>query len=317
VARAAAADPLADHPHGRLQPRPPTGSPDGRRSCTPSRSRARRHTARAGDRRALRESGDLDGEPTPTQRKANFYERGEKPLEIVTTRQWYIRNGGRDADLKPRCSRAADQIAFHPGFMRVRYENWVKGLNGDWLISRQRFFGVPDPGLVPLDDDGEPDYDDPIVPSEDQLPIDPSAHCPPGLHRGPARQARRIRRRPDVMDTWATSSLTPQIAPAGAGGDPELFAKIFPMDLRPQAHDIIRTWLFSTWCAPLEHGSPAVDQCGDLRLDPRPGPQEDEQVQGQRRHPEGMLVKQHGSTRCATGRPAAGSAPTRRSTSAR
>ena len=100
---------------------------------------------------ALRASGDLDGEPTPTQRKANFYEKGDKPLEIVSTRQWYIRNGGRDAELKQVLLDRGEELAWVPQHMKYRYDNWVGGLNGDWLISRQRFFGVPFPVWYPLD----------------------------------------------------------------------------------------------------------------------------------------------------------------------
>ena len=194
---------------------------------------------------ALRASGDLDGEPTPTQRKANFYERGEKPLEIVTSRQWYIRNGGRDADLNAALIERGRQLDFHPGFMRSRYENWVAGLNGDWLISRQRFFGVPIPVWYPLDAAGEVDYDHPIVPAEADLPIDPVAQAPVGFEESQRDQPGGFTGDPDIMDTWATSSLSPQIA-GGWRGDPDLFARVFPMDLRPQAHDIIRTWLFAT-----------------------------------------------------------------------
>ena len=130
---------------------------------------------------ALRESGDLEGEPTATQRKANFYERGEKPLEIVTSRQWYIRNGGRDRELNAEFIERGRQVEFHPAFMQARYENWVSGLNGDWLVSRQRFFGVPIPVWYPLDDAGDPVYDKPLVPSEDELPVDPAAQAPVGL----------------------------------------------------------------------------------------------------------------------------------------
>ena len=101
--------------------------------------------------RWLRESGDLLGEPTPTQRKANFYEKGDKPLEIVSTRQWYIRNGGRDADIKALMLARGEELGWVPEHMKYRYENWVGGLNGDWLISRQRFFGVPFPVWYPLD----------------------------------------------------------------------------------------------------------------------------------------------------------------------
>jgi valyl-tRNA synthetase len=198
----------------------------------------------------LRESGDLIGDPKPTTHSVKFFEKGDKPLEIVSTRQWYISNGARDEVLKQRLLDAGKEIAFHPDFMRVRYENWVGGLTGDWLISRQRFFGVPIPVWYELDADGERGRV--IVPSEDQLPVDPSSDVPPGFtedQRGTAFEGEF-----DIMDTWATSSLTPQIA-AGWGTDDELFALVFPYSLRSQGQDIIRTWLFSTVLrAQLEHG---------------------------------------------------------------
>ncbi|GGO70680.1 valine--tRNA ligase [Nocardioides deserti] len=192
----------------------------------------------------LRETGDLDGDPKPTQRMTNFFEKGDKPLEIVATRQWYIRNGGRDADLRDELVARGSDITWVPTHMKHRYDNWVGGLNGDWLISRQRFFGIPFPVWYPLDDQGEPDYDHPLLPSEAELPIDPSTDAPRGYSEDQRGKAGGFIGDPDVMDTWATSSLTPQIA-GGWEEDPDLFERVFPMDLATQAHDIIRTWLFS------------------------------------------------------------------------
>ena len=189
-------------------------------------------------------SGDLEGEPTPTLRKANFYEKGDKPLEIVSTRQWYIRNGGRDDDLKRVMLERGAELEWIPAHMKYRYDNWVSGLNGDWLISRQRFFGVPFPVWYALDSEGEPDYDHPILASEDSLPMDPSSDVPPDFSESQRGKPRGFIADPDVMDTWATSSLTPQIA-CGWERDPDLFGVTFPMDLNTHAHEIIRTWLFS------------------------------------------------------------------------
>lgn len=202
----------------------------------------------------LRESGDLIGEPRPITHPVKFFEKGDKPLEIVTTRQWYIANGARDEDLNARLLQRGREIEFHPDFMRVRYENWVGGLSGDWLISRQRFFGVPIPVWYHLDAEGEP-TGDPIVPSEDQLPVDPASMPAPGYDEAQRGQANGFIGEVDIMDTWATSSLTPQIAGKWED-DPELFGLVFPYDLRSQGQDIIRTWLFSTVLrAELEHGS--------------------------------------------------------------
>ena len=193
----------------------------------------------------LRTSGDMNGEPEPITHPVKFFEKGDRPLEIVTSRQWYIRNGGRDEVLRAALLKRGDELAWHPDFMQHRYTNWVGGLNGDWLISRQRYFGVPIPLWYPLTAAGEPDFNNPIIPSESQLPIDPSSNVPAGFTEAQRGVAGGFMGEPDVMDTWATSSLTPQIAGRWID-DQKLFNNIFPMDVRPQAHDIIRTWLFAT-----------------------------------------------------------------------
>ncbi|WP_294179940.1 valine--tRNA ligase [uncultured Schumannella sp.] len=200
----------------------------------------------------LAESGDLHGEPRKITHPVKFFEKGDKPLEIVSTRQWYISNGARDEALKERLLAAGKSIDFHPDFMRVRYENWVGGLTGDWLISRQRFFGVPLPVWYELDAEGE--RAGVIVPDEASLPVDPSSDVPAGYTADQRGVPGGFEGELDIMDTWATSSLTPQIA-GGWERDPELFDLVFPYALRSQGQDIIRTWLFSTVLrAELEHG---------------------------------------------------------------
>ncbi|MEU7000571.1 valine--tRNA ligase [Nonomuraea sp. NPDC046570] len=227
---------------GRLLAEPPAGVEAG-----PYKELAGKtvHSARERIVEMLRESGDLDGDPRPVRRTVKFYERGDKPLEIVTTRQWYIRNGGRDRELRERMLERGRELVWHPPHMRVRYDNWVEGLAGDWLISRQRFYGVPIPVWFRLDDSGRIRYDEVIAPAEDTLPIDPSSDVPPGYTEEQRGVPGGFTGDPDVMDTWATSSLTPQIAGRWES-DPDLFGRVYPMDLRSQAHDIIRTWLFST-----------------------------------------------------------------------
>ena len=193
----------------------------------------------------LRETGELIDEPRAITHAVKFYEKGDRPLEIVTSRQWYIRNGGRDQALREKLLARGDELTWHPDFMQHRYANWVGGLNGDWLVSRQRYFGVPIPLWYRLDAQGEIIYDNPLVPTNDQLPIDPSTDLPNGFVADQRGQANGFVGDPDIMDTWATSSLTPQIAGRWID-DQDLFTRIFPMDVRPQGHDIIRTWLFAT-----------------------------------------------------------------------
>ncbi|MEO6201053.1 MAG: valine--tRNA ligase [Cryobacterium sp.] len=202
----------------------------------------------------LRTSGDLLGEPKQIVHAVKFFEKGDKPLEIVSTRQWYIRNGARDEKLRARLISHGTDLEWHPDFMRVRYENWVNGLTGDWLVSRQRFFGVPLPIWYPLDADANPVFENPIAATRDLLPVDPSSDAAPGYTEDQRGQANGFVGEVDVMDTWATSSLTPQLA-GGWERDPELFELVYPYSLRPQGQDIIRTWLFSTLLrSELEHG---------------------------------------------------------------
>ena len=193
----------------------------------------------------LRSAGDLLGEPEPVRHAVNFYEKGSQPLEIVTSQQWYVRNGGRDPELAQALLARGREIDWHPAHMRSRYENWVNGLNSDWLVSRQRFFGVPIPVWFPLDGEGQPRYQAPIVPTDASLPVDPMADTPPGYRAAQRGRPGGFAGDPDVLDTWATSSLTPLIATRWSI-DSDLPGRVLPMDLRPQAHEIIRTWLFYT-----------------------------------------------------------------------
>jgi valyl-tRNA synthetase len=199
----------------------------------------------------LAAGGDLLGEPRAITHPVKFYEKGDRPLEIITSRQWFIKT----IDFRDELIARGRELTWQPPFMRSRFENWVEGLNGDWGVSRQRFFGVPFPVWYPLAEDGRVLYGEAILATDDQLPMDPSTEVPPGYTAPQRDQPNGFTGDPDVMDTWATSSLTPQIAGKWAD-DPDLFGRVFPMDLRPQAHDIIRTWLFYTVArAHLEHGT--------------------------------------------------------------
>ncbi|MCW5851308.1 MAG: valine--tRNA ligase [Anaerolineae bacterium] len=180
---------------------------------------------------ALEGRGEILGRQ-PVAQSIRVHERCDTPVEYIVVQQWFI----RVLDEKETWLRAGDQVRWTPEHMRTRYREWVQGLNWDWCISRQRYFGVTFPvwycadcGAIMLAD-------------EDQLPLDPTATQP----RHPcACGGMRFTPETDVMDTWATSSLTPQIV-ARWLAEPSLYARLFPLTLRPQSHEIIRTWAFYT-----------------------------------------------------------------------
>lgn len=183
----------------------------------------------------------LKGEPKPIQHPVKFYEKGDSPLEFIPTRQWYV----RILDYKHVLLEQGRKIEWHPSFMKSRYENWVEGLNQDWCISRQRYFGVSFPVWYPVKANGEPDYDSPITPKTTSLPIDPLSDVPEGFLEAQRGVPGGFIGDPDVMDTWATSSLTPQLM-SHWQLDPKRHTGVFPFDIRPQSHEIIRTWAFYT-----------------------------------------------------------------------
>jgi valyl-tRNA synthetase len=189
----------------------------------------------------LATEGLIDGEPEKLRRPVKFYERGQSPLEYVVSRQWFI----KIMDKKEELIGQGRKIAWHPDLMRRRYEDWVEGLNQDWNTSRQRYFGVPIPVWYRVRADGSVDYDDLILPAKDELPVDASAEAPRGYAEEQRGQPGGFVGDDAVFDTWATSSLTPLI-PTGWPDDHDMFEALYPMDLRPQGQDIIRTWAFTT-----------------------------------------------------------------------
>ncbi|KXZ60194.1 MULTISPECIES: valine--tRNA ligase [Microbacterium] len=193
----------------------------------------------------LEASGELLQVSKPFSHPVKFYEKGDRALEIVSTRQWYLRNGARDEAFREKLIALGQGMQWHPDFMRVRYENWTNGLTGDWLISRQRFFGVPIPVWYPLDENGERVEGGVITAEVASLPVDPTTDVPPGFTESQRGVPGGFEGEKDIFDTWATSSLTPQLA-GGWQRDEELWNVVAPFDLRPQGQDIIRTWLFST-----------------------------------------------------------------------
>jgi valyl-tRNA synthetase len=231
---------------GRLLPDPPGGITGERGRAAYAQLAGR--TAKAARQvitGVLHAADAVRGEPEPVRHAVKYYEYGQAPLEIITTRQWYLRNGSKAKDLADTLIARGRELQWHPDHMRTRYEHWVEGLTGDWLISRQRYNGVPIPLWYPISAAGLVEQDKPIAPAEADLPVDPAVDTPPGYRPEQRDQPGGFTADPDVMDTWATSSLTPQIA-GGWPHDEDLMRRVFPMDLRPQAHEIIRTWLFYT-----------------------------------------------------------------------
>ena len=175
--------------------------------------------------------GFVLGRQTVTQ-SVRVHERDDSPVEYIVTLQWFV----KVLDYKKELLEAGEQVIWHPTHMKSRYREWVENLGWDWCISRQRYFGVPIPVWY-CDACGEI-----LVADEEQLPVDPTEEKPPvACDCG----STSITPEEDVMDTWATSSMSPQIVGRWLT-DKQLYEKVFPMNLRPQAHEIIRTWAFYT-----------------------------------------------------------------------
>ena len=164
-------------------------------------------------------------------------ERSGVPIEIISKPQWFIKILDRKEQLKQKAS----ECNWYPEYMRVRIEQWIDGLSWDWCISRQRFFGVKFPIWYSQRKGEEGKI---LVASLNQLPCDPFVDLPEGYARD------EVVGETDIMDTWATSSISPQLSSKGISDeisfDKARHEKLFPADMRPQAHEIIRTWAFYT-----------------------------------------------------------------------
>ena len=186
--------------------------------------------------------------PKPIQHAVKFYEKGDRPVEILTTRQWFVRL----TDKKDELIAYGKKIKWHPEFMEARFRNWTENLSIDWCVSRQRFFGVSIPVWYPLNQNGVIEFEKPILPTRKQLPVDPMSDVPQGYQESQRGKAGGFIGESDVFDTWFTSSLTPQLG-SHWELNPARHKKLFPMDLRPQAHEIIRTWAFYTIAKAMLH----------------------------------------------------------------
>ena len=217
----------------------------------------------------LKAKSHLRAEPKECLHNVKFYEKGDFPLEILPKRQWYV----KILDHKEELLQQGRKINWYPPSMKKRYEQWIEGLNQDWCISRQRAYGVPFPVWYKIDDKGGTDYSqvmipeitnvlnekyisfDPfklewkggseLLPNKPMGPVDPLRQTPQGFAEEQRNKAGGFIADSHVMDTWATSSLTPYIN-SGWLFNLERHKKLFPADLRPQAHEIIRTWAFYT-----------------------------------------------------------------------
>ncbi len=183
---------------------------------------------------ALQAQGYLSDRQATTQ-SIRVHERCDTPVEYVVASQWFI----RVLDFKAALLEAGEQVAWHPAHMQARYQAWVENLNWDWCISRQRYYGVPFPVWY-CKECGQMTLAEPAALPVDPTEQAPSQPCQCGSHE--------FIPDPDVMDTWATSSLSPQIVGGWSGpdADNDLYRRVFPFSLRPQAHEIIRTWAFYT-----------------------------------------------------------------------